>query len=343
MKGRVIALDVLAGRKVAALVEDGVLQDLLVSDDAPLAPGAICRAICSRPMKGQGGMMVDLPGGARGYLRKGKGLKTGAAVLVQVTGRTEDGKALPVSERVLFKSRYAIVTPGAPGINVSRRIRDEDTREELLAIAHDVIGDGAGLILRSAADGADMDEVAEDIGATRDLAAAVLGDAAGTAPELLVEGPDAHVLAWRDWPEPDLLADAPGSFAEHGIDDMIATLLTPRQALKWAGFAYIEPTRAFVAVDVNTGGDTSQAAGLKANLALARDLPRLLRCRGLGGQIVIDLAPMARKDRRQFEQALNAAFRRDGIETVLAGWTPLGNFEVQRKRERVPVPLDLIP
>ncbi len=341
MKGRVIALDEIGGRKLAALVEDGVLQDLLIDDAGPLPPGSICRAICTRPMKGQGGMMVDLPGGARGYLRKGRGLKTGAAVLVQVTGRAEDGKAIPVSDRVLFKSRHAIVTPGAPGINVSRRIRDEETREELLAIAHDVIGDGAGLILRSAADGADMDEVAEDIVAMRDLAAAVLGDAAGSAPELLVEGPDAHVLAWRDWPVPDLLTDAPGSFAEHGVDDMIAALLAPRQPLKGGGHAYVEPTRALVAVDVNTGGDTSQAAGLKANLALARDLPRLLRCRGLGGQIVIDLAPMARKDRRQFETALNAAFRRDPIETALAGWTPLGNYELQRKRERVPLPGDL--
>ncbi|HHL20614.1 MAG TPA: ribonuclease G, partial [Aliiroseovarius sp.] len=246
MKGRVIALDVLAGRKVAALVEDGVLEDLLVSDDTPLAPGAICRAICARPMKGQGGMMVDLPGGARGYLRKGKGLKTGAAVLVQVTGRAEDGKALPVSERVLFKSRYAIVTPGAPGINVSRRIRDEEVRVRLLEIAHEEMaqaGMDAGLILRSAADGADPGAVADDIAAMRDLAQAILADASGDTAQLLLDGPDAHHIAWRDWPEPDLMADAPGSLAEHGIDDMIATLLAPRQALKGAGFAYIEPTR----------------------------------------------------------------------------------------------------
>ena len=351
MKGRVIALDHLGGRKAAALIEDGVLQDLLVTPEEELAPGSICRAICARPMKGQGGMMVDLPGGQRGYLRKGRGRHPGQALLVQVTGRAEDAKALPVSERVLFKSRYAIVTPGAPGINVSRQIRDEEERTRLLEIAHDQMAPGeigadeghagAGLILRSSAQGSDAGAIADDIASMRDLAIAVTADATGDGPELLLEGPDAHLLAWRDWPRPDLLAEAPGSFAQHGVDEMIATILAARQPLKGAGFVYIEPTRALVAVDVNTGGDTSQAAGLKANIALARDLPRLLRCRGLGGQIVIDFAPMPKKDRRPLEQTLRAAFRRDPVETALAGWTPLGHFELQRKRERLPVPQEL--
>ena len=92
-----------------------------------------------------------------------------------------------------------------------------------------------------------------------------------------------------------------------------------------------------MAVDVNTGGDTSPAAGLKANLAAAKDLPRQLRLRGLGGQITLDLAPMGKKDRRQFETTLRAAFRHDATETALAGWTPLGHYELQRKRDRVPL------
>jgi Rne/Rng family ribonuclease len=100
---------------------------------------------------------------------------------------------------------------------------------------------------------------------------------------------------------------------------------------------FVEPTRALVAVDVNTGGDTSPSAALKANLAAARTLPKALRLRGLGGQIVMDVAPMPKKDRRAFEDALRAAFRADAIETALVGWTPLGHYELQRKRERRPV------
>ncbi|MCB1331935.1 MAG: ribonuclease E/G, partial [Maritimibacter sp.] len=79
------------------------------------------------------------------------------------------------------------------------------------------------------------------------------------------------------------------------------------------------------------------AAGLKANIALARELPRQLRCRGLGGQIVVDFAPMPKKDRPALEQVLRAALRADPVETALAGWTPLGLCELQRKRERRPL------
>ena len=92
-----------------------------------------------------------------------------------------------------------------------------------------------------------------------------------------------------------------------------------------------------VAVDINTGGDTSPAAGLKANLAAVKALPRALRLRGLGGQVVVDAAPMPKKDRRQVEQAVRKAFKSDPIETSLVGWTPLGHLELQRKRERLPL------
>ena len=73
------------------------------------------------------------------------------------------------------------------------------------------------------------------------------------------------------------------------------------------GFAVIESTRALIAVDVNTGRDTTPAAALKVNIALARELPRQLRLRGLGGQIVIDFAPSAKRDRGTIEQVLRAA------------------------------------
>lgn len=88
---------------------------------------------------------------------------------------------------------------------------------------------------------------------------------------------------------------------------------------------------------MNTGPDASPAAGLKANIALAKVLLRALRVRGLGGQIVVDFAPSPKKERRQIETALRNAIKADGVETSMAGWTVLGNFELQRKRERIPL------
>lgn len=341
MKGSIVVLGEISGCKLAARIVDGRLEDLLVdpsSDDAPPLPGTIYRGICDRPVKGQGGMFLRLPDGS-GFLRGAGGLRPGQALLVQVTGFAEPGKAVPLTTRLLFKSKYAIVTPDAPGINVSRAIRDEELRVRLLEIATGVLGPETepGLILRSAAADASEDDIADDIRAMRDLAVAVLGDGTGAEPELLVDGPDAQTLAWRDWPVPDLLSDGPEAIIDHGLAEMIAAVSGPRFFLHGGGHAWIEPTHALVAVDVNTGGDTSPAAGLKSNIALARDLPRQLRCRGLGGQIVIDFAPMPKKDRRQLETVLRAAFRSDPIETTLAGWTQMGNFELQRKRERPPL------
>ena len=334
MKGRQIVLDHYAGREAAALLVDGRLEDLLIDGEGV---GAIYRARADRPMKGQGGMFLSTPDGPV-FLRQVKGLKPGEPLLVQVTGSAEPGKAVPVTQKLLFKSRHAIVTPGAPGLNISRQIRDEALRDALLEIAHEAMPErDMGLILRSSCAEADAEEIAEDILAMLTLARQVLADATG-APEKLTEGDGPHVLAWRDWVEPAQVETAEGSFEALGVLDLIEGLHSPMVPLKGAGHMYIEPTRALVAVDVNTGGDTSPAAGLKANMAALRDLPRQLRLRGLGGQVVVDLAPMAKKDRRPVETELRRALKADAVETTMVGWTNLGHYELHRARVRMPLP-----
>ncbi|MDO6726238.1 ribonuclease E/G [Cognatishimia sp. 1_MG-2023] len=333
MKGRQIILDQLNNREAAALMVDGKLSDFLIEGDAP-RPGTIYRAIADRPMKGQGGMFLSTPDG-NVFLRQVKGLAPGQALLVQVTGYAEEGKAIPVTQKVLFKSRFAIVTPDAPGLNVSRSIRDDDLRDELKGIAHDVMGDSnMGLILRSSCANADADEIAEDIAAMLDLAEAVLADAEGPA-EKLTDGDGPHLLAWREWVEPAGVVTEDKAFEFNGVLDALDELDVAKVRLPGGAYMFVEQTRALIAVDVNTGNDTSPAAGLQANIAAAKDLPRQCRIRGYGGQITIDVAPMPKKDRRTFETALRGALKADGIETVMAGWTPLGHFELQRKRDRL--------
>ncbi|WP_424832986.1 ribonuclease E/G [Ruegeria sp.] len=335
MKGRTVVLDHIQGREAAALMVDGILEDFLIASDAPPI-GTIYRARADRPVKGQGGMFLTTPDGPA-FLRQVKGLAPGVQLLVQVTGFAEPGKALPVTNRILFKSRYAIVTPDAPGLNISRSIRDEDERDRLLEIAHDQMqGCDYGLILRSCCHGADDADIAEDVSAMRAQAEQVMLDP-GTEPETLCDGDAPHVLAWRDWTDPAEVATAAGSFETHGVLDALDVASGIVEPLPAGASLFIQPTRALVAVDVNTGSDTSLAAGTKANFACAKALPRALRVRGLGGQITLDLAPMPKKDRKGFESALRSAFKTDLDETILAGWTPLGHFELQRKRGRVPL------
>lgn len=335
MKGRTIILDHLNGHAAAALMIDGRLDDLLVDGDAP-AIGTIYRARADRPVKGQGGMFLATPDGPA-FLRQVKGLAPSTMLLVQVTGFAEAGKAIPVTQKILFKSRYAIVTPDAPGLNISRSIRNEDERDRLLEIAHDVMdGSGFGLILRSSCAGADAEAIAEDVAEMAALADQIMQDS-DRGEEKLTEGDNPHAIAWREWTDPAEIVTESGGFETHGVLDAIDTALGIEEPLSGGGYLYIEPTRALVAVDVNTGADASLAAGIKANMACARTLPRALRIRGLGGQITLDLASMPKKDRRAFETALRAAFRADSEDTALVGWTPLGHYELQRKRGRVPL------
>ncbi|MGY6633072.1 MAG: ribonuclease E/G [Alkalilacustris sp.] len=345
MKGAVTVLGQLEGRETAARIVDGRLEELLLAD-GPMAPGAILRGRVGRPVKGLGGAFVDLPGGATGFLKQTAGVRPGQGVVVQVAGVAEPGKALPLAARILLKGRLAIVTPGAPGVNAARGLRDAETRAALVATAEAALAEGlaeglaeaspedCGLILRTAAEAADPAAVRAEI---LSLLQQLAGLAADGPTALLHPAPGPHAVARRDWPDSDLLAEGPRALEDHGVEEMLDALRDPVVALDRGAHMAVETTRALVAVDVNTGPDGSPAAGLKANIAAARELPRQLRLRGLGGQVLVDFAPCPKRDRGTVQEALRAAFRREETGAVLAGWTPLGNFELQRRRDRRPL------
>lgn len=340
MKGRQVVIGKVNEREAAALMEDGILIDLILEPTADLAPGAICRGVTERLMKGQGGVFVRLPNGQRGYLRERSGISEGKPMLVQITGVGEDQKAIPLSSRIIIRGRYSLVTPGAPGVNVSRRIRESDTREMLEKLGNEQLGERThGLILRSAAGSAEEDDISEELAENIALTDRLLTDQEGS-PELLLAAASPWEQAWMEWadPAPDAVEDGDDSFDACGVSDALDALLSAHLPLPNGASAWIESTRALIAVDVNTGNDTSPAAALKANIALARDLPRQLRLRGLGGQVVVDFAPIPKRDRVTLDQVLKAAFKAEGTETTLVGWTTMGLYEINRKRDRIPLP-----
>ncbi|MBT8457268.1 MAG: ribonuclease G [Rhodobacteraceae bacterium] len=360
----------------AALVEDGKLQDFILdppNDTYPPLSGQVWTGKITRKLPGGGGAFCAR-GALEGYLRQAKGLKSGDTLLVQVVSLPEHGKAPTVTQRVLFKGPRLILTHHAAGINVSRQIRDTDEAQRLKSAVTEAMEDvrdaygldeDVGAIVRSAARGeearhlrAELEGLANQYKVLRSRDNAVGGgtsalDIALTEwlfpmpQQILVSPKLARVLSkpeppfeamefWGDERFLPLLHGEDDPFAAFGLHDEIARLSAPEVPLG-GGSMVIEPTRALVAVDVNTGGDFSPAAGLKINLAAARDLPRQLRLRGLGGQIIVDFAAMPKGQRRTLEEALKKAFRDDPIETALVGWTNLGLFELQRKRERRPL------
>lgn len=343
MKGRQILIEPRAdGGAAAALLVNGQLEDLLIDPtDAAPRPEAIHRAVVGRPMKGLGGVIVELGGGATGFLRGPKPPAPGSRLLVQVSNWAEPGKAAPVSQRITLKGRFAVLTPGAPGLNLSRAITEEPLREALSDLAHEAMAGESGdlgLILRSLTAEADGAEIIAEIAALRADWARLSAQAGSGPAGVLRPAPGARTIARREWPlhagEP--VEEHPQALARAGVWETAADLLRPRVTLA-SGFMTIEPTRALVAVDVNTGGELSPGAALQTNIAAARELPRQLRLRGLGGQVVVDFAPLAKTERARIESTLKAQLRRDDIETTIAGWTPLGHLEIQRRRARRPL------
>lgn len=388
MKRRVIVIDMPGERSSrAALLVDGRLEDLLLDPpkgDKTPAPGEIYWAKVERLVPRIGGAFVALSPGQEGFLREAKGLKEGARILAQVTAYAEPSKAAPVSTRLLYKTRYLIFTPDAPGINVSSRIGNDEERERLSRIVKDEFDasveimirtardqldkeglyEKSGIIIRSAAEGLSEERLRTSVDALLFCHLSIHGQISveGTSPSVPLVPVGARDIALTEWtsPPPDQLviqdddhpvdddllekSIAPDTdpFEQYGIWDEIERLKSARVDLPSGAWMAIEATRAMVTVDVNTGAEFSGGAALTANLEAAKELPRQLRLRGLGGQITIDFAPLPKKDRKRIEEALKAAFRRDPIETTLAGWTPLGHFELLRKRERRPLS-ELVP
>jgi Ribonuclease G/E len=200
-------------------------------------------------------------------------------------------------------------------------------------------GSDMGLIVRSAAAAADLEEIGEDIQTMRATAEAIAAEI-GQDPEVLLEGDDPHVQAWREWSDVTNVLTADDDLEGSGALDQIEAAQEAWVPLGSGGM-FIERTRAMITVDINTGTDLSPAAALKVNLAAVKDLPRQLRLRGYSGQIAIDFAPMSKRDRKPIEVALRAALRSCPVATEFVGWTPLGHGELKRKRER-PVVQDVL-
>ena len=337
MEQDLIILDELNGKEAAVLLRSNKLEDCFFSltDERILTPENIYNGLIDRTVKGQGGAFIKLPNNTNGFLRNSKGLKLGEKILVQVTGYPDEGKAIPLTNKIMLKGRTVIVTPFAKGINFSRQIKLEHEKLRILDALNSIFPDDLdfGIIVRSVARHSRSEEIQNEAKSYINKAKKILSGEE-KKPTQLVQGSSPHELALREWRISDDIKVIYNGFEDYGILDKLESLLNPKVEAG-LGTIFIESTRALVAVDVNTGKDFSLTSGLKANLNLARMLPRQLRLRGLGGQIVLDLAPMPKRDRKLFEIELKRAFKADPVDTTLVGWTPLGHYEMQRKRERV--------
>ena len=331
------------GHAIAAL-ENGQIIDFLadpVDQEKASMIGSVMLAKLNNPIKGINGSFVTLPEGKKGFLKGLHKLPPHSIVPVYVGTNTERHKAQPVTTKLILKGRNIILTPGSPGMNISRAIKSEVTRKNLLDGLSQLEKDlpkGCGLIVRSRAEGTDILNLIEEVKEKLLQYNKVLNDSF-SEPKILIAPLKARELAMLEWSfsEPHSIIEEPSCFDQFGVWEQISKFLVSRVTLENGGFLMIEPTSALVAVDINTGSDVSYSGALKTNLLGVKELPRQLKIRGLGGKVVLEFAPLSKKDRPKIEIELKKALDKNRTECIIVGWTKLGNLELQKKREKQPI------
>lgn len=213
--------------------------------------------------------------------------------------------------------------------------------EPAIGLAFLAIGDGAQAVLPFKTDAkprrGDLLEIEIRAEATRDKLslARLLGPAEG-APRLLAEPPDlaSQLAAFAGGGEP-----ITGRRAREAADEAEAEVLAVTHGINGGGDVAIEPTRALVAVDIDLGARTgadSKRVTRQANLAALPEIARLLRLKGLGGLVVVDLVGRGH-DGTALMAAARAAFAPDNPGVAIGRIGRFGTMEIALPRRSRPV------
>ncbi|WP_353712424.1 Rne/Rng family ribonuclease [Arthrobacter sp. K5] len=298
-------------------------------------------------------------------------LKSGDSVLVQVTKDPVGHKGARLTSQISLPGRYLVYVPGGSMTGISRKLPDVE-RNRLKRILKDRLPEDAGVIVRTAAEGASEEELTHDINRLRAQWEGIESQAKSTkvlAPELLYGEPDLTIKVVRDvfnedfsklivsgdeawdtieayvtYVAPDLVGRLEkwtrdeDIFSAWRIDEQIHKALDRKVFLPSGGSLVIDRTEAMTVVDVNTGKFTGSGGNLeetvtKNNLEAAEEVVRQLRLRDIGGIIVIDFIDMVLESNRDLVlRRLVECLGRDRTKHQVAEVTSLGLVQMTRKR-----------
>ncbi|PYI38190.1 ribonuclease E/G [Arthrobacter psychrolactophilus] len=298
-------------------------------------------------------------------------LKSGDSVLVQVSKDPVGHKGARLTSQISLPGRYLVFVPGGSMTGISRKLPDVE-RNRLKRVLKDHLPENAGVIVRTAAEGASEEELTNDINRLRAQWAGINERATShktLAPEMLYGEPDLTIKVVRDvfnedfsklvvsgedawdtieayvtYVAPDLLdrlekwSKSEDIFAAHRIDEQINKALERKVFLPSGGSLVIDRTEAMTVVDVNTGKFTGSGGNLeetvtKNNLEAAEEVVRQLRLRDIGGIIVIDFIDMVLESNRDLVlRRLVECLGRDRTKHQVAEVTSLGLVQMTRKR-----------
>ncbi|MEJ6542116.1 Rne/Rng family ribonuclease [Brachybacterium paraconglomeratum] len=296
-------------------------------------------------------------------------LKSGDPVLVQVTKDPIGHKGARLTSQISLPGRYVVFVPGGSMTGISRKLPDTE-RNRLKKIMRQIIPEDAGVIVRTAAEGASEEELTRDVERlTAQWEKIQKSQKSRSAPVALSQEPDIAIKVVRDVfnedftslvveggkvyddvhsyvseVAPDLLARVTRHvgekdvFAKNRIDEQLLKAMDRKVYLPSGGSLVIDRTEAMTVVDVNTGKFTGSGGSLeetvtKNNLEAAEEIVRQLRLRDIGGIIVIDFIDMVLEANRDLVlRRLVECLGRDRTKHQVAEVTSLGLVQMTRKR-----------
>lgn len=296
-------------------------------------------------------------------------IKEGQEITVQVSKEPLGSKGARVTMYLSLPGRYLVLVPEIDHIGISRRIDDDEVRENLRKLIEPIKPKGLGIIIRTAALSASVEELKKDIDylvkTWKELQKNIKSS---KTPSLLYEEPSLHIKITRDYFSEDIeeiivdnvetynelkkffkiaVADATDRlvlyedkvpiFDHYGVEVDIGSALGRRAWLPSGGYLIVDQTEALTAFDVNTGrfvgSESAHETILKTNVEAVKVIVEQLRIRNIGGIIVIDFIDMEKEEHR--EQVFNLfeeALKADKAKTNVLKISELGLVQMTRKR-----------
>ncbi len=301
-------------------------------------------------------------------------IKPRQVILVQVNKEERGLKGAALTTFLSFAGRYCVLMPNSLNNDgISRKIGDVEERKKLKQIITSVnIPEKMSVIVRTAGIGKTKKEIAKDLSflisqwnKIRQLTIK------SEAPKLIYEEGSILKRTIRDMLTEDvesILVEGkeafdkvkklsknltPGQtkkikihknnekslFADHNIENQINDLFSLTVKLPSGGSIVINTTEALVAIDVNSGKNTTERnienTALKTNMEAAVEVARQLRLRDLGGLVVIDFIDMDDyRNNFKVEKAIKSALYKDRARIQVGRISMFGLLELSRQRLR---------
>jgi len=299
-------------------------------------------------------------------------IKVNKEIIVQVVKEAISPKGARVTTNISLPGRYLVLMPNNDNIGISHRIEEEKERERLKKIVQKIKPKEAGLIIRTAGWGKELEDFLPDLDFLIRLWNKIKNKAGkAKAPMLLHEDLTLTYRIIRDLfteeveeifinsnteyknilkflktlslsnlePRVSLYREEKPIFEEYGIEKEINKALQKKVWLKCGGYLIFDQAEALTVVDVNTGKFVGKKdmrkTILKTNLQAAEELGFQLRLRDIGGIIIVDFIDMENhEDREKVVKKLEDSLKKDKTKTNIIQNTELGLVELTRKRSR---------